>query len=75
MPNESGLWGAGECSLRCEQFKGQLEDDFAVLAPNCWDSAMVTAGSFQACDCLFQSRWGVTMVPNGGELTGADACP
>jgi hypothetical protein len=69
-PNESGLWGAGECAFRCEQFKRQLQDDFGVEAPNCWDSAMITASSFTACNCLFESRWGVTMLPSG-----ADDCP
>jgi hypothetical protein len=70
MPNESGLWGSGECSFRCEEYKGILEQDYQVLQPNCWDSAMFTAGSFTACNCLFESRWGVTMLPSG-----ADDCP
>jgi len=59
-PSEQGLWGLGECSGRCERMKGQLENDFGVMSPSCWDEAMFSAGSLEACDALFQQRWGVT---------------
>jgi hypothetical protein len=62
-PGESGAWGAGECSLRCERSKGALVQDFGVSGPiSCWDSELYLA-SERECGCIFVRRWGVVVVP------------
>jgi hypothetical protein len=58
---QSGVWGFGECSLRCERMKPQLISDFGVTSPiDCWSTDMFSAGSLQACDGIFRRRWGVS---------------
>jgi hypothetical protein len=59
---QSGAWGFGECSLRCEQVKQQLSETPGTPGPiNCWTTDLFGAGSLSACDCAFERHWGVSL--------------
>ena len=47
------------CPLRCERMKDQLQRDFGIQNPSCWDSQMLRATTKSQCARLFESRWGV----------------
>lgn len=67
---QTGGYALGDCSVTCERVKGQLARDFAVPQPiDCWEWALYSASSAQACDCVFRSKWAVQLS------SGPTSCP
>ncbi len=54
----------GECALRCEELRPQLERDFAATSINCGTPEILGALSNDACNCIFERQFGVRL--NGG---------
>lgn len=66
----------GECAIRCENLRPQLERDFGATSVNCGTPEILGALSNDECNCIFERRFGVRL--NGGfaePLSSKTRCP